>query len=50
MKALNVSKAPLIFIYNWKSRNEHHCALANAGKTIFTEVSKAQSIHRGFSY
>jgi hypothetical protein len=27
---------------------EHHCAVASAGKTVFAQFTKAQSIHRGF--
>jgi hypothetical protein len=50
LKILNVTSAALCFIYNWKSRDKHRCALANAGKKLFTRFPKAQSIHRGFSY
>jgi hypothetical protein len=41
--------APLKYIYNWKSRNKHRCAMANAGKTVFAQFPKTRSIHRGFS-
>jgi hypothetical protein len=34
LKILNVNSAPLNFIYNWKSFGKHHCALANADKTL----------------
>jgi hypothetical protein len=50
LKILNVTSAALCFIYNRKNRDKHRCALANAGKKLFTRFLKAQSIHRGFSY
>jgi hypothetical protein len=27
----------------------HHCAMANANKTVFAQFTKVQSIHRGFT-
>jgi hypothetical protein len=33
-KILNVDSVPLNFIYNWKIRDKHCCALVNAGKTV----------------
>jgi hypothetical protein len=50
LKILNVTSAALCFIYNWKSRDKHRCALANAGKKRFTRFPKAQSIHRGLAF
>jgi hypothetical protein len=50
LKILNVTSAAFCFIYNWKSSDKHRCAIANAGKKLFTRFSKAQSINRGFSY
>jgi hypothetical protein len=28
---------------------EHHCAMANARKTVFAQFTKVRSIHRSFS-
>jgi hypothetical protein len=39
-KILNVNCAPLNFMYNWKIRNKHRCALAIAGKTVFGNLQR----------
>jgi hypothetical protein len=49
LKILNVNCAPLNLFYYWKIRNSHHCAQANAGKTVYAQFAKAQSNLRGFS-
>ncbi len=46
VKNIEVNSAPLNFIYNWKRRDKHLCALAYAVKIL---LPKARSIHRGFS-
>ncbi len=46
LKILNVNSAPLNFIYNWKSRNKHRCALANAGKTLSKGAEHSSWLYR----
>jgi hypothetical protein len=38
-----------VYIFDWKSRNKHRCALAIAGKTVFAQFPHARSILRSFS-
>jgi hypothetical protein len=33
---------------NWKSRDQHCCALANAGKKLFPKLPGGGGLHRGF--
>jgi hypothetical protein len=49
VKNIECQLCAIKFIYYWKIRNNHHCAQANAGETVYAQLTKAQSILRGFS-